>query len=277
MPKKELNKKEEKKIAGKTKSASSTKLSKSSKTKSKLKRNTASAVFVKASEKQSPKKVSIDMKSDDMERKSVAKDTSSVSGGRSLRVHKATVIIAIVIVLLGVFLYFGRGLFVAAVVNGQPISRLEVVNEAEKTSGAQVMSSLIRYALVEQEAKKEKVEVTDKDIDKQIKTIEENLKKSGQNIDQMLELQGMTKEDLKKIVRLDLLVTKLIEKDIKISDKDVDDYIEKYRDEFPEDMKEDELKKEAREQLKQSMLPQKAQSWFADLEKKANIIKFVNY
>jgi len=277
MPKKELNKKEEKKIAGKTKSASSTKLSKSSKTKSKLKRNTASAVFVKASEKQSPKKVSIDMKSEDMERKSVAKDTSSVSGGRSLRVHKATVIIAIVIVLLGVFLYFGRGLFVAAVVNGQPISRLEVVNEAEKTSGAQVMSSLIRYALVEQEAKKEKVEVTDKDIDKQIKTIEENLKKSGQNIDQMLELQGMTKEDLKKIVRLDLLVTKLIEKDIKISDKDVDDYIEKYRDEFPEDMKEDELKKEAREQLKQSMLPQKAQSWFADLEKKANIIKFVNY
>jgi hypothetical protein len=201
----------------------------------------------------------------------------SKARGASVKLHKSTVIIAVVIVVLGVLLYFGRGFVVAAVVNGQPISRLTLIQETERQSGRQALAALIRNILVEQEAEKEKVVVGDKEIDEQIKTVEDNLSKQGQNIDQMLSLEGMSRDDLRRIIKLDLLVTKMVGKDIKITDEDVDKYIEENKDILPKDQNEDQLKETARERLKQEMLPQRAQTWLADLEKNAKVVKFVNY
>lgn len=201
----------------------------------------------------------------------------STVGPKAFRIHKTTLIIAVAIIALGALLYFGRGLLVAAVVNGQPISRLEIVSEAEKASGKQVLDSAVRTVLVEQEARKQNITISDKELNDQIKDIEKNLSSQGQNIDQMLKLQGMTRADLQRIVRLDLLVTKMVGDSIKISEADVDKYIEENKEFLPKDKKEADLRKEAREQLKKSQLPQKAQDWFAQLEKKSNITKFVNY
>lgn len=206
-----------------------------------------------------------------------AQSQNSTVGPRAFRVHKTTLLIALGIILLGALLYFGRALLVAAVVNGQPISRLEIVSEAEKASGKQVLDSAVRTVLVEQEARKQNVTISDKELNDQIKDIEKNLSSQGQNIDQMLKLQGMTRQDLQKIVRLDLLVTKMVGDKIKISEQDVDKYIEENKEFLPKNLKEADLRKEAREQLKKSQLPQKAQEWFAELEKKSNITKFVNY
>ncbi len=207
-----------------------------------------------------------------------SQDSEKATGGRrAIRVHRSSIIVALVIILLGVLLYFGRGFIIAAVVNGQPISRFSLIQETEKASGRQALASLIRNALVEQEARKQNVTISEKQINDQIKTIENNLSKQGQKIDQMLALEGMTRDDLRRIIRLDLLVTKLIEKDIKITDKQVNDYIEKNKETLPKDKSEAQLKKEVAEQLKKEQLPQKAQAWFAELEKKANIMKFVDY
>jgi foldase protein PrsA len=199
------------------------------------------------------------------------------AGGRSVKIHRSTVFIVLGILLLGFILYYGRGFFVAAVVNGQPVSRLSLVEESERESGKQAMTMLVRNVLVEQEAKKQNVKVSDKDVADQIKTIDKNLSKQGQNLDDMLKLEGMSKDDLHRIVRLDLLVGKLVGKEIKITDKDVDDYIEKNKDILPKDQKGDALKKAVRERIKQEQLPEKAQAWFANIEKQASIIKFVNY
>lgn len=210
--------------------------------------------------------------------KIVEKKVDKVStGGKSVKINRSTVFIVLGIIILGFILYYGRGFFVAAVVNGQPISRLSLVQESESASGKQAMAMLVRNALVEQEAKKEKVTVSDKEVADQIKTIQNNLSKQGQNLDDMLALEGMSKDDLNKIIRLDLLVGKIVDKQIKITDKQVDDYIKENKDILPKDQKGDALKKTARERIKQEQLPEKAQAWFASLEKKANIIKFVDY
>lgn len=204
-------------------------------------------------------------------------ETEHKIGGTSLKVHKSTLIIAAVILVVGALLYFGREFIVAAVVNGQPISRIALIQEAEKQSGKQAMSGLIRNILVEQEAGKKNVTITEKQIDDQIKTVETNLTKQGQNLDQMLALEGMTRADLRKVIRLDLLVTKMVEKDVKVSDKEVSDYIDKNKDIMPKDQSESQLKKTVAERLKQQKLSQKAQEWLANLEKNAKIVKFVNY
>ncbi len=213
----------------------------------------------------------------EVKEKAPISETENKIRGMSVKVHKSTLIIAVVILAVGALLYFGREFIVAAVVNGQPISRVALIQEAEKQSGKQALSGLIRNALVEQEASKQKVTITEKQIDDQIKTVEANLTKQGQNIDQVLAMEGMTRADLRKVIRLDLLVTKMVEKDVKVSEKEVSDYIEKNRDIMPKDQSESQLKKTVAERLKQQKLSQKAQEWLANLEKNAKVVKFVNY
>lgn len=234
----------------------------------------------KISKKVSKPAVSLDIrKSSEMSISESTPDKESVTkkGGMSFKIHKSTLIIAIVIVLLGVVLYFGRGFIVAAVVNGQPISRLEFVQGVERQAGRQVLSGLVRNILVEQEAKKQNIMITEKQINDQIKSVEDNLKKQGQDIDKMLALEGMTRGDLQKIIRLDLMVTKMVEKDIKVSDKEVNDYIEKNKEILPKDQSESQLKKTVAERLQKQQVSQKAQEWLVNLEKTAKIVKFVNY
>ena len=198
-------------------------------------------------------------------------------GGRSVKIHRSTVFVVIGILIVAFVLYYGRGLFVAAVVNGQPVSRLSLVKEAERESGKQAMAMLVRNALVEQEASRQNVKVSDKELADQIKTIENNLSKQGQNLDETLKSEAMSRNDLNRIVRLDLLVGKLVGKEIKITEKQVVDYIDKNKDFLPKDKKDDELKKLVKERIKQEQLSEKAQVWLANLEKKASIVKFVNY
>src|SRR5581483_3218458 len=102
---------------------------------------------------------------------------------------------------------------------------LQVIQQAEKQSGKQTLDTLVRDALIEQQAKKENVTVSDQEVNAQIATLQSNLQKQGQNLNQVLATQGMTPDDLKNLIRLDQLVQKMVGKNIKVSDKEVNDYI----------------------------------------------------
>jgi len=195
---------------------------------------------------------------------------------QSVKLRKSYLILIIVIVVLGALLYYFRGLFVAAVVNGQPISRLEVVQQAEKQSGKQTLDTLVRDALIEQEAKKENVTVSDKEVNDEISTLQNNLKKQGQTLDQVLATQGMSQVDLRRLIRLDKLVQKMVGKNVKISDQEINDYISKNKDSLP-NTDEATLKKQVKAQLVQQKTNEAVQTWLANLQQKANVVYFVQY
>lgn len=203
--------------------------------------------------------------------------STSTAKPRAFKIKKSYIILAATIIALAAILYLSRSVFVAAVVNGQPISRLSVVQEAEKQSGKQVLTTLVRNTLIEQEARKQKVSVTEKEIDDEIKKLEGNLQKQGQKLDQVLEMQGMSKEDLRKLIRLDKMVGKMVGKDIKITDQQVNEYIEQNKDALPTGQNENELKTTVKEQLRQQQLNEKVRVWLEDLQKNAKINKFVDY
>lgn len=203
--------------------------------------------------------------------------TSQASSSKGFKIKKSYIILAITVLALAALLVIFRNLFVAAVVNGQPISRLSVVREAEKQSGSQVLNMLVRNKLIEQEATKQNVTVSDKEVDDQIKKLEGNLQKQGQKLDQALKMQGMSREDLRKIIKLDQMVSKMVGKDIKITDKQVADYIEKNKDALPQGQDEAQLKTSVKEQLRQQQLNEKVRSWLEKLQKDAKIDKLVNY
>ena len=195
---------------------------------------------------------------------------------REVKIRKPYLILIIVIIILGAALYYFRGLFVAAVVNGQPISRLSVVQQSEKQTGKQTLDTLVRDALIEQEAKKENVTVSDKEVNDQINLLQSNLQKQGQTLSQVLATQGMSEDDLKNLIRLDQLVQKMVGKNITVSDKEVNDYIAQNKSSLPS-TDETTLKKEAKAQLLQQKTNAAVQTWLANIQKQANIVYFVQY
>lgn len=199
------------------------------------------------------------------------------SPSKPLKLRKSYIALILITGLLIGLLFFFRSLFVAAVVNGQPISRVSVIKETEKQAGKQTINNLVRNTLIEQEAKKQNVTVTEKEINEEIKKVETTLSKQNQKIDQVLAVQGLTRADLKKLIRLDKLVSKMVGKDIKISDKEIDSYIEKNAETLPKEQPEAQLRKSVSDTLRQQQLNQKVQTWLASLQSKAKIQYFIQY
>lgn len=192
-------------------------------------------------------------------------------------VTRKRILIVLLIVLAVTLIYYFRGLFVVALVNGQPILRLSVIQELEKRGGNQTLTSLITQVLIQQEAEKRGVVVTDSELDGEVKKIEDNLKKQGQKLDEALLFQGLTREDFKEQIRFQKLVEKLLAKDIKVTDEEIKKFIDQNKDNLPKDLKPEEVTASARQQLEQQKLGTKAQEWIADLQEKANIKYFVSY
>ena len=233
------------------------------------------AASKKTTPKKSPAKTTA-VKSTTPDTKPETEQKTTTQSQQTVRLKKSYAILIVVILLFGAAIYYFRGLFVAAVVNGQPISRLEVVQQAEKQSGKQTLDTLVRDALIEQEAKKENVSVSDQEVNAEITTLQGNLKKQGQTLDQVLSTQGMSQVDLRRLIRLDKLVQKMVGRKIAISDKEVSDYIDKNKDSLPntDDVT---LKKQVKAQLTQQKTNTAVQSWLANIQQKANIVYFVQY
>jgi foldase protein PrsA len=173
-------------------------------------------------------------------------------------------------------LYFGKSFIIAAVVNGQPVTRFEVVKELERQGGKQALDSIITKALIIQEANKKKISVSQKDIDTEMKNIEANLAKQGQKLDQVLTLQGMTKDQLIEQIKLQKMIEKMIGP-ITVSDKEIDDYITANKETLPQDGDEKTLRSNIKTQLTQQKLSTKAQEFLATLRKNAKITTLVSY
>ncbi len=140
--------------------------------------------------------------------------------------------------------------------------------ELEKEGGKNVLDSLITKALILQEAKKQKITATQADIDNEIKDLEANLKKQGQDLDTALSSQGLTRKDLGDQMKTQVLIKKLLSTQIAVTDQEIADYIKQNKTATKDD---------AKAALTQQKLSEKFQSWMADLKSKAKIDYYVKY
>lgn len=194
---------------------------------------------------------------------------------RNKKLVKNVKIVVIGIVVLGV-LYLAKGLFVAAIVNGVPVSRISLVKELEKQGGSDVLSSLITEKLIFQEASKNKIEVAQEEIDKEISTIEEQLVAQGMDLESALSLQGQTKADLERNLKIRIILEKILADKIGVTDQEVKDYFTQNKTLY-EGKTLDEVKSDVTTTLKQQKLSTEYQTWIADLKDKAKITYFVNF
>ncbi len=176
-----------------------------------------------------------------------------------------------------VALFFAKGIFVAATVNGSPISRLSVIQELEKQGGKQALESIINKKLIETELNKQNITVTKEEVDEEIKKIEEQVASQGGTLDQALTMQGMTKEKLVEQITIQKKLEKLLTDKVAVTEAEVDTYIKASKATPPKEVKMEDFRKQISDQLKQQKFQGEAQKWVADLTASAKIKYYVNY
>jgi len=173
-------------------------------------------------------------------------------------------------------LFYFKGLLVAATVDGKLISRLSVIRQLEKQGGKNALDSLIVEKLIENEAKKKGVVISNDEVDKEIKNIEALITKQGSTLQNVLIQKGLTEETLRTQLRTQKKIEKLLADKIQVTDTEVSRYVLDNKIPLPKG-KEAEIKKQVADQLHNKKLNQEAQQWLAGLRVQAKIKYYVNY
>lgn len=185
--------------------------------------------------------------------------------------------IGVAVILIIVALFFAKGIFVAATVNGSPISRWSVVKQLEKEGGKQALESIIDKKLIENELTKQKITVTQEEIDGEIKKIEAQVTAQGGTLEMALTQQGLTEEKLREQITIQKKLEKLLADKVAVTDAEIDAYIKDSKTALPKDVKMEDFRKQVGEQLKQQKFQSEAQQWVSDLTTNAKIKYYVNY
>jgi foldase protein PrsA len=179
------------------------------------------------------------------------------------------------IVAILLFLFVFKSLFVAAVVNNTIITRFSLDRELEKQAGKQLLDSKVTQALVMQEGAKQNIKVTAEDISARVSEIEKQIPE-GQKLDDLLAAYSLTRQEFEKQLSYEIIVTKLLEKDITITDEEIKTYFDANKTTFPAGSTADSVKSDITGQLKQTKLSEKYQTLVQELKSKAKIFYFLN-
>lgn len=190
--------------------------------------------------------------------------------------NKKTVVGIVILGLIIAALFYFKDLFVAATVNGSPISRLYIVQQLEKQGGKNMLDSLITEKLIQNEAKKKGVSVSDDEINQEVKSIEASVTKQGGTLEDALLQQNLTLESLKERIRTQKMVEKLLEGKVQVTDEEVNKYITD-NDVALTKENEAETKTQITDQIREQKLGQEAQVWISSLKAQAKIKYYVNY
>lgn len=116
-------------------------------------------------------------------------------------------------------------------VDGRPITRIELYGRLEGRYGQEQKSQLIDEALILSEAGRRGVSATDQEIDAEMKKIEDQ-QGGADKVDQVLQVQGMTRDDLKKQLKFNVLINKMFGPDNRLTDEELNKYLEENKDQL---------------------------------------------
>lgn len=160
-----------------------------------------------------------------------------------------------------------------AIVNGTRIKKGEYYEYLSDSYGSTVVGQMIDEELIYQEAAAKGVEVTDDEIDAEIKDLEDNYGGSDE-LQKELDARNISEEKLREQIQTTLLVEKMLEDKIEITEDEMKEFYEEYKDVlFPED--EDPTYEEAEDKIAETLRDQKisqeVQTWLAELRADATI------
>lgn len=107
---------------------------------------------------------------------------------------------------------------IVAVVNGEKITNKEFYQELEKRYGQDLISDMVITKLIEQEARKRGVSVSNDDMQKALQQLQTAF--PGQSIEEIAQGQNMTGDQLREQVRVMALLDKMLAPQVKVTEQD---------------------------------------------------------
>lgn len=203
---------------------------------------------------------------------SVPENTSSIMPRPRNRQVLLGIGVLIAVIVIAV-LWRNRNWVLAATVNGQPIFSWQLNQRLSNRYGNQVLEAMIGEQLITEAAAKENVVVSQTELDARISEIEKSLG-SSMSLDDALKMQGVSKDEFNNQVRVQLLIDKLLAKEVTVSAEEVDAFIASNAAALTA-TEPAAQRQQAQEQLKNSKLAEKFQEWFTKIKEAAKINRYL--
>lgn len=177
---------------------------------------------------------------------------------------------------LGVALlvYFLSKFLVIAWVDNKPVTRISLYQNLEKRYGNDAREQLIVETLVGSEAQKRKVSVSNDELNAELLKTQEKYGGADQ-FNQLIQGQNVTLDEVKKQIRLQLLMNKMFGGSVNISDEEVDKYIQDNGEVLSLEGKEAtevaKIKADTKEELKQQKVNEEIGKWIDETLKGSRV------
>ncbi len=191
-----------------------------------------------------------------------------ISSVKNFRSSKKVYFVILVAGLLLLAVY-KKSLFVAATVNGMPLTNLELQNKLNQQFRTQTLNQLINEKIILQEAQKSGAIPTETEISAKITELETSVG-GKEALNTLLSQQGQTRDTLREQIRIQLSVTKLYESQATVSAQEVEKFLSENKS-LLRATDSASQQKEAEESLQQQKLTEIFSQKFQDLRQKANI------
>jgi foldase protein PrsA len=137
-----------------------------------------------------------------------------------------TATILLLVILITYMLFYPpviKGQESVAKVNGVSIAKEQLYNAVLASSGEKTLQNLIDQELIQQEAKKAGVQVQQTEIDNALESTKGQFQ-SEDEFNQALVTYGMTSDQLKQNIQTELLIEKILEPEITVTDDEINQY-----------------------------------------------------
>jgi hypothetical protein len=172
--------------------------------------------------------------------------------------------------------YFSRSIFVAATVNGSPITRYELVRQLEKENGRETLDNLVTKKLILQEARRNNVNISSAEIDEELQEIKNTVEEQGSTIEDALAFEGKTMQHLRDAILMDKTIEKIFGSGVEVTDEEVLAYFEENKEFFGEQDFE-----EVKDRLKENLFKQEVYNnysvWLSQAREDAKVNYFINF
>lgn len=209
-----------------------------------------------------------------MQSSSKKADVFATADSASKKIEPKKLIKPLIFLLILAVVYLIKDEVIVASVNGKPITRWALVRNLEKQSAPTVLENMTLQILVEQELKKAGVEVSDEEMNAEIARIEDQLAAQGQNLDDLLKAQGLTRAIVKEQLALSKGMEMLLSDKIDVTEEEIAAYFEENKEMIGAGVTFEDIKDDIENQLRQQKLSTEQQKWFAEIKKSANINYF---
>lgn len=124
----------------------------------------------------------------------------------------------------------------AARVNGKAITAGELQAECTARFGAETLAQMVQYMVVNEAAAKQKIEVTDQEIMRKIKTLQMSMDlqrpRTGTGFREWMQSRRISLRELASQARMELQLEKMVASKVTVTDEDLSRYYQSNREKF---------------------------------------------